>query len=122
MDSTGEHIADEMWRELRDDVVRKWERLMDVTPEVTDSSVKLHSFYGSLNVRFDPDSGSVHVALRPCCDREDCPTPVMKRDIVYETVVKSGDPRGWRRARYEHRQERMAHLIIYHLLKHRDPA
>ena len=122
MATTDRHIADEMWRELQDCVVHEWENHMAVAPEVASSYVTLHGFYGSLHLRFDPERRSVHVALRPCCEREDCPTPVLKRDIFYESIIKSDGRRGWRRADFEHSQEGMAHLVIYHLLKHRGPA
>ncbi len=122
MDKSGRHIVDEMWRELRDGVVQEWERLMDVKPDVTKWHVRLHSLYGSLEVRFDPQRRNVQLAVRPCCKREDCPTPVSERDLVYKPVVTSGGRRAWRRASYEHPEKRMAHLIIYHLLKYREPV
>ena len=122
MATTDRHIADEMWRELLDSVVHEWENVLAVKPEVTSSGVRLHISYGSLDMRFDSERRSVHVALRPCCELEDCPTPVSKRDIFYEPVLKSDGRRRWRRANFEHSQEGMAHLVIYHLLKHRGPA
>lgn len=121
MSKTDEHTAEEMWRELRDGVVREWKNLMDVTPEATSSQVTLHIDYGSLDMRFDPERKSVQVALRPCCEREDCPTPVSKQEIVYEPVINPGGRRGWRRSSYEHGQKGMAHMLVYHLLKYRGP-
>jgi hypothetical protein len=119
VDTIEQDAAEEMWHALRHDIIRQWQYEMGTDPDASPLHLTLYNFQGSLEVRFDQEKRTVDVTLR---HDEDVPGLCEEYVLEYEPVATSAGRRYWRREKFEHEEEGMGRLIVYHLLKYRIPA